>query len=107
MGIRRGTTPTVALIVHADIVGWTIVVTLECGNELYDFTDEDITAEHFELDGESCTLVRVPLTQPETLALQGRCRLQVRAVSQDGLAVASCIRSTRAEAVLNATVIGG
>lgn len=104
--IRQGTTPTVALIVHADIADWpTVVVSIENGGIVSDYTGDELTLETIELDDEPATLIKLALSQEETLRLEGRARIQVRAVDGDDVAVATCIKSARVFESINQGVI--
>lgn len=84
--MRRGTTPTFNIECDVDLTGYTIFVTLEQGNRELTLTPECETTE----DG--CVL-SVTLTQEQTLVFddRGTASMQVRAIDQAGLAIASNI----------------
>ena len=84
--MRRGTTPTFNIECDVDLTGYTIFVTLEQGNKEFTLTPECEATE----DG--CVL-SVTLTQEQTLVFndRGAASMQVRAIDQAGLAIASNI----------------
>lgn len=82
--ISRGTTPIVPLTVDADISDWTIYVTFESGSNEITLENDRITCTYED----SKTKILCPLTQEETLKLNGVCEIQVRAI-KDGTAVAT------------------
>lgn len=84
--MRRGTTPTFNIECDVDLAGYTIFVTLEQGNKELTLTPECEATE----DG--CVL-SVTLTQEQTLVFddRGAASMQVRAIDQAGLAIASNI----------------
>lgn len=100
--MRRGTTPTIAIKVHGcDLSKFeTIYVTFGQGTNLVDKTGEDL-----EIEGDT---VSVFLTQEDTLLFDSRKRtveVQIRAVSEGGVAVASNIRQIPVDAILKEGVI--
>lgn len=102
--IRRGTTPTVALIVDRDISSWpTVVVSIRNGCAVSTYAKEQLEfAPSPEGDG---VVIRLPLSQDDTLSLGGSCQFQVRAVDADGTAVSTCIVSARVAETINEEVL--
>lgn len=81
--IYRGTTPTIALDVDADLTGWEVHVYLRNRATLYDLTPTVTATE----DGCTCS---VTLTQEQTLALASAYPLRVQLRAKSGsVAVAS------------------
>lgn len=104
----RGTTPTFSIAVRGiDLSSFpTIYITIKQGNFEIEKTGEDIKLI------DSSTL-EFSLTQKETLSLNAYdrdnkprdCQMQLRAISEDGIAVASDITHLRVEDVLKEGVI--
>lgn len=94
----RGTTPTNTITVDTDLRGMTVFVTYaQNGTVIFEKTNADITIEE--------TQILVPLTQADTLALSARNKgetvnVQIRAINSAGVAIASNIMRTTAEAIL-------
>lgn len=100
--IRRGTSPVMALLVGEDVSEFPIVMVsvVSSGNEL-DFPKERL---EFETEG-GANVIRVPLSQDETLQLDGRCHVQLRCVDAEGRAYATAIRSADVANVINQEVL--
>lgn len=98
--MHRGTTPTNTISVDLDLRGMTVFVTYAQGSSgeyeiLFEKTNSDITINE--------TNIVVTLTQAETLALSARKKtvyVQIRAIDSTGVAIASNIMTTTAEAIL-------
>lgn len=87
--MRRGTTPALVLTVDADIVGWTVYVTIEKGGREITLENDRLTMSY----ANSKTTIELALTQEETLSLSpGTCEIQVRAIN-DGTAIATDIET--------------
>lgn len=84
--MRRGTTPTFEVDCDVDLTGYTIFLTLEQG------TNEITLTPDCEATQDGCKLF-VTLTQEQTLSFRGdmKASMQIRAVDQSGLAIASNI----------------
>ena len=100
--MRRGTTPTVTITVHGcDLSEFeTIFVTFRQGTTLLDKTGGDL-----EIEGNK---ISVLLTQLDTLIFDSSKRtveIQIRAVNEGGVAVASNIRQIPIDAILKEGVI--
>lgn len=97
--IYRGTTPTVMVDVDGvDLTGWTTWVSVRSGRTSLDLTGARVTTE--PRDG-GCT-VAVTLTQEETLRMRDgdSVRIQVRAVSALGEAVATSVATESVGGIL-------
>ena len=98
--MHRGTTPTNTISVDLDLRGMTVFVTYAQGSSgeyeiLFEKTNSDITINE--------TNIVVTLTQSDTLALSARKKtvyVQIRAIDSTGVAIASNIMTTTAEAIL-------
>lgn len=92
----RGTTPTNTITVDLDLRGMTVFVTYAQGDSvLFEKSNDDMTISETELS--------IPLTQADTLKLSDLKRtvyVQIRAIDSSGVAVASNIMTTTAEAIL-------
>ena len=100
--MRRGTTPTVEITVHGcDLSEFvTIYVTFRQGTTTIDKTGEDLEVVENK--------IAVFLTQEDTLSFDSSKRtveVQIRAVNEGGVAVASNIRQIPVDAVLKEGVI--
>lgn len=98
--MRRGTTPSFQIDCDVDLTGYTIYLTVKQGAVIYDLTPS------VEATEKGCTLTAT-LSQDQTLSLeQGTgASMQVRAIDQSGLAVASNIMQIDVEAILKEGVI--
>lgn len=83
--MRRGTTPTVAIHVDADLTAWTLYVTFRAGQATLTVTSAD-DAMTVESDGDGGTNVKFKLTQAQTLGFKNgeTVQVQMRAVSESG-----------------------
>lgn len=96
--MRRGTTPTLVFTTDTDLTDYNrVILTLECGGESFDFEGDRL--------GVTTDSLSVTLTQAETLALGGIVEAQVRAVSTEGVAIASDICSLDVKRILKEGVI--
>lgn len=109
--IRRGTTPVVSFVLAHDISACpTIQLTAESAGQEYTFDQERLEVielpDEIELPfgGKGCIL-RVELTQDETLALCSRCRFQVRALTEGGKAISTVVISARVAEAINEEVL--
>ena len=99
--MRRGTTPTLTLLVNAHIETWTCYLTLEDGTSEVTFEDDRITKTTVDQK----TQLEVTLTQEETLAMPvGNVEVQVRAI-KNGKAIATNIKTLPIERILKEGVI--
>lgn len=114
MSIRRGTTPAVALLIDEDLSEWpTVLVSMRGPHGITDFDKERIEfLEAEDMSSQRCCcaqlpihIIRIELTQEETLAMRGRVDVQVRAVDDEGHAVASTIKTVRSSDVINQEVL--
>ena len=85
--MRRGTTPTIELnikgIEMSQIAEW--YITIQQDSASLTKTNEDITI--------SGTVINIPLSQEETMLFkQGEAFVQIRAITTEGLRIASAIR---------------
>lgn len=98
--MRRGTTPTFEVDCDVDLTGYTIYLTLEQGSNELTLTPECTASQT------GCTL-SVTLTQEQTLSFKdnGRAAMQIRAIDQAGLAVASNIMMVDVGKILKDGVI--
>lgn len=85
--MRRGTTPTIELnikgIEMSQIDEW--YITIQQDSASLTKTNEDITI--------SGTVISIPLSQEETMLFkQGEAFVQIRAITNEGLRIASAIR---------------
>lgn len=100
--MRRGTTPTLEIKVTGIEVAELerIYITLSQYQKQVTKTTEDITID------EITNTLYVPLSQEDTLTLsRGYVYVQMRAVTKDGLAVASGIKMVPVEEILKGGVI--
>lgn len=82
------TTPTITLMVNADLTGMTVYVTLEQGETAITIDDAVVTVE----DGH--TTIEVTLSQAETAAFsRGSCNVQVNWMDVTGKRTATVVRS--------------
>lgn len=98
--MRRGTTPTLRVTVDADIHEMGIHLTLKCGRKTIDKTGGDLEVS---LDESGGTVIVLPLTQADTLAMNAgqKCEVQIRAVDNGGaIALASTIGSIPVDRIL-------
>lgn len=88
---RRGTTPTIVAKVPVDLTGYELHLSIGRGSKRVERREDEmeVTVE----DGS--TVMRATLTQDETLAMRAgsACPVQLRALSPDGVAVATNIKS--------------
>lgn len=98
--MKRGTTPTFNVVCDVDLSDYTIFLTLEQGNLELTLTPE------CESTQTGCTL-SVTLTQEQTLAFNDRMRasMQIRAIDENGQAIASNIMSVDIGRILKEGVI--
>lgn len=85
--MRRGTTPTIELNIKgvemSQIVEW--YITIQQDSTSITKTNEDISI--------SGTIIDIPLSQAETMKfVQGEAFIQIRAVTDEGMRIASAIR---------------
>ena len=101
--MKRGTTPTIPLVVDTDLNGWTVYVTLSNGS--HQITVDNTRLEiAYDAETES-TDIEVALTQEETLSLPvGYADVQVRAI-KDGIAIATDVQSIDVGRILKEGVI--
>ena len=86
--MRRGTTPTITLIVDADITSYSVYVTFQKGAKTITLENERLTMSY----ANGVTTIALTLTQAETLQLTaGVCDVQIRAI-KDGTAIATDIK---------------
>lgn len=100
--MRRGTTPTLEIKVTGIEVKKleSIYITLSQYKKQVTKSTEDITVD------EISNTLYVPLSQEDTLTLtRGYVYIQMRAVTKDGLAVASGIKMVPVEEILKGDVI--
>ena len=103
--MRRGTTPTINLtldVVSTDIATAWITIAQE-GRIVIDkdLDSEGVTIEDVTEEGSTHAVIHMTLTQVDTLALaNGLAELQVRALMDDGKAVASGIYKLTASRIL-------
>lgn len=82
--MRRGTTPTLNFTINNDLTGYArVILTLKGSGKQLDFESERLAVSSDSLS--------VTLTQEETLGFRGNAEAQVRAVTSEGVAVASDI----------------
>ena len=101
-----GTTPTIPLIVNADLTGYNIYATFKAGRvEIIKTSDEiTVTVENGK------TTIGVPFTQEETLRFKGKpkCEVQIRYEKDNGSnADATTVSSMDIGRILQDGVIGG
>lgn len=101
-GIRQGTSPSAALLVHADIADFPVVEVLVKGDDLIRFEKDDI---EFLDAPEGMTVMRVAFTQEDTLLMTGCVYFQVRALDEQGRAFATEIVQSKATGTLERTVL--
>ena len=96
--MRRGTTPTLAVTVDADISAYLVYLTFKNGDALLTKTNDDLT---ITVD-DGVTTIEAALTQAETLAFKtGATEVQVRAVDSNGdIAIATTIGSVNVDRIL-------
>ena len=84
IAIRRGTTPTVCLHVHADLTDMSVYVSFESLCTLVTKSGDDVTLEPDDEQG--WTKVSVTLTQAETLRFKSGTTgdVQIRAAKRNG-----------------------
>lgn len=102
--IYRGTTPAIAVDVDGiDLTGWAVWVSLRSGGVSLDLTGDRVATVKTDT---GCT-VTAALTQEETLSLRGASlvRIQVRAVSELGEAIATTVATEAVGDVLMGGVI--
>lgn len=100
--MKRGTTPTIPLVVDTDLTGWTVYVTFANGS--HEITVDNTRLEiAYDAETES-TNIEVPLTQEETLAMRGSVEVQIRAI-KDGIAIATDIQRVDVGRILKDGVI--
>lgn len=100
--MRRGTTPTITITTDVDLTPYeTVILTIrDSGGRQIDIAREDMQITQTE--------VKTVLTQQQTLGMSpGGVQLQIRAANADGVAIASNIMNTLAEAILKDGEIGG
>lgn len=100
--MRRGTTPTITITTDVDLTPYgTVILTIrDSGGRQIDIEREDLQITQTE--------VKTVLTQQQTLGMApGGVQLQIRAVNADGVAIASNIMNTLAEAILKDGEISG
>lgn len=98
--MHRGTTPTNTITTDLDLRNMTVFVTYAQGSSgeyevLFEKTNDDLTINE--------NSIVVALSQADTLALSARKKtvyVQIRAIDSTGVAVASNIMTTTAEAIL-------
>lgn len=96
--MRRGTTTTLSFTTTRDLSGFeTVVLTIRNKGRNLDFWRDRLA---FDEEGFSLTL-----TQEETLSMAGTAEIQVRAVSADGVAVASDIAAVDVDRILKDGVL--
>ena len=98
----RGTTPTNTITVDLDLRATTVFVTYaQNGTVVFEKTNDDITIEEKQ--------ILVPLSQEDTLKLSADRRapvsVQIRYITSGGVAGASNIMTTTADAILKDGVI--
>lgn len=82
------TTPTITLMVDADLTGMAVYVTLEQGETAITIDDATVT-----VDG-GCSTIEVTLSQTETAAFsRGSCNVQVNWMDATGNRTATVVRS--------------
>lgn len=100
MSLRRGTTPTIHVDVDVDLTGYPrVVLTIK---------DKEGTLTDFEKNKLTVTpqFVEATLTQEQTLAMKpGVLKIQIRAVSPSGKAVATDIMESYIDPILKDEVI--
>ena len=108
--MRRGTTPTITLtldIASTDIATAWITIAQE-GRVVInkDLDDEGVTIEDVTEAGVTSAVISISLTQADTLSLtSGQAARQVRALMDDGKAVASGIYNVTVGKILKDGVI--
>ena len=98
--MRRGTTPTLPLIVDADIADWTVYASFKTNGEVYTFNNDrmQMTVE------DDVTTILLTLTQEETLAMHGSAEVQVRAI-KNGNAIATEVKRVDVGRIIKEGVI--
>lgn len=82
------TTPTITLMLDADLTGMAVYVTLEQGETAITIDDATVT-----VDG-GCSTIEVTLSQAETAAFsRGSCNVQVNWMDATGNRAATVVRS--------------
>lgn len=101
--MRRGTTPTIALVVQGyDLTDSKVYATIQQGSYTLTKSGADLTVE--ESDGNS--FITFELTQAETLAFKaGNASVQVRWINSNDIALATDICTIRIDTVLMDGVI--
>ena len=104
-GIRRGTTPGIAVVTAGDLTEYEMHLTFRTTAGLLDKTGDDLLVEY---DAEADeTTIGVTLSQEETLAFTGIvCEVQLRGLGPEGDAIASEKRSVAVKEILLETVLG-
>ena len=98
--MRQGTTPVIKLNVkNADLSQFArVVVTMKGNQNTYDFENDRLTI--------TTDSVSFRLSQEETFGVGDNAEIQIRAISSDGLAVASGVAIVRFGKVLKPGVLG-
>lgn len=92
--MTRGTTPTNTFTVNADVSTATVYITYSQGGQtVVEKTGDDLTITTEIVDETATSTIVTTLTQEETLAMNTsvKVRIQLRAVYEDGTAIASGI----------------
>ena len=106
--MRRGTTPTITVMVDGDISQMDIYLTFKCGKREITKTGEDLTVTAVTGQSSTTTQIVCQLSQEDTLAMQAgqKCEVQIRACVGESTAIATTIGSMPVDRILKDGVIG-